>query len=122
MYRKTQIAIAYAHYVLSQSRDILVFWVHASAKERFEHVYNEIASRFRISGYEDPITDKLNLVKTWLERKRDLRWLMILDNVDNQEIFFGDTNPKNQDIEKIFAPAVLPLLQAKARGFSCNKG
>jgi predicted ester cyclase len=37
------------------------------------------------------------------------------------KIFEEVASTKNQDLEKLFAPAVLPLLQAKARGFSCNK-
>jgi len=99
MCRKTQVALAYAHYVLSKFRDILVFWVHASTKEQFEHIYNEIANRFQIPGCENPNADKLVIVKTWLEQKRDLGWLMIFDNVDYPEIFFGDTNLNNQDNE-----------------------
>ena len=39
----------------------------------------------------------------------------------NRKIFEEIASTQNQDMEKLFAPAVLPLLQAKARGFSCNK-
>ncbi len=39
----------------------------------------------------------------------------------NGKIFEEVASTKNQDLEKLFAPAVLPILQAKARGFSCNK-
>jgi predicted ester cyclase len=39
----------------------------------------------------------------------------------NAKIFEVVASTKNQDMEKLFAPAVLPILQAKARGFSCNK-
>jgi predicted ester cyclase len=39
----------------------------------------------------------------------------------NGKIFEVVASTKNQDLEKLFAPAVLPLLQAKARGFSCDK-
>ncbi len=39
----------------------------------------------------------------------------------NGKIFEEVASTKNQDLERLFAPAILPLLQAKARGFSCNK-
>jgi predicted ester cyclase len=39
----------------------------------------------------------------------------------NQKIFEEVASTQNQDLEKLFAPAVLPILQAKARGFTCDK-
>jgi predicted ester cyclase len=39
----------------------------------------------------------------------------------NGKIFEEVASTKNQEMEKLFAPAVLPILRAKARGFSCNK-
>jgi predicted ester cyclase len=37
------------------------------------------------------------------------------------KIYEDVASTKNQDMEKLFAPAVMPLLRAKGRGFSCNK-
>jgi predicted ester cyclase len=39
----------------------------------------------------------------------------------NWIIFEEVASTKNQELEKLFAPAVLPILRARARGFSCNK-
>ena len=39
----------------------------------------------------------------------------------NGKIFEEVASTQNQDMEKLFAPAVLPILRAKARGFSCDK-
>ncbi len=39
----------------------------------------------------------------------------------NGKIFEEVASTQNQDMEQLFAPAVLPILRAKARGFSCNK-
>ena len=105
MDRKTQVAQAYVHYALAEYSKISVFWVHASTTERFEHAYNEIAKGCRIPGYNDPKADKLALVKAWLERKRERRWLMILDNVDDPEIFFGysDADGRDGDVSSIAA-------------------
>ena len=39
----------------------------------------------------------------------------------NGKIFEEVASTKNQEMEKLLAPAVLPILKAKAKGFSCNK-
>ena len=39
----------------------------------------------------------------------------------NWVIFEEVASTKNQEMEKLFAPAVLPILRAKARGFTCDK-
>jgi predicted ester cyclase len=39
----------------------------------------------------------------------------------NWTIFEEVASTKNQDMEKLFAPVVAPILRAKARGFTCNK-
>jgi predicted ester cyclase len=39
----------------------------------------------------------------------------------NGKIFEEVASTQNQDMEKLFAPAVLPILRAKARGLACNK-
>jgi tetratricopeptide (TPR) repeat protein len=65
-----------------------VFWVHASNTERFRQSFISIAQECCIPGYEDPKMDVLALVKRWLEKKGRGRWLMIIDNADNSQIFF----------------------------------
>ena len=97
--RKTQIALAYVHYVLAGYPNITVFWIHASTTERFEHAYNEIARGCRVPGSNNPKADKLALVKAWLERKSNQRWLMVLDNVDDPEIFFGCSNAESRNAD-----------------------
>jgi predicted ester cyclase len=39
----------------------------------------------------------------------------------NGKIYEEVASTKNQDLEKLFGPAVFPVLKAKARGFACNK-
>jgi hypothetical protein len=48
-----------------------------------------IAEEYQIPGYDDPKSDLLVLVKRWLERKDCGRWLMVLDNADDMQLFFG---------------------------------
>ena len=47
----------------------------------------------------------------------DVHFLRFTDGMIFEEV----ASTQNQDMEKLFAPAVLPILRAKARGFSCNK-
>jgi hypothetical protein len=42
-----------------------------------------------VPGYDDQKADVLSLLKAWLERKDCSRWLMVIDNADDKELFFG---------------------------------
>ncbi|KAL0934874.1 kinesin light chain [Colletotrichum truncatum] len=85
---KTQIALAYVFWLQHAHPDISVFWVHASNAERFFQAYSAIAYECSIPGYDNPESDILALVKTWLERRDQGRWLMIVDNADDTQQFF----------------------------------
>ncbi|KAH7123390.1 hypothetical protein B0J13DRAFT_153463 [Dactylonectria estremocensis] len=85
---KTQIAIAYVYWLRQTCPDVSVFWVYASNAERFHQAYSSIAQECDIPGYDDPKVNVLSLVKTWLETKYRSRWLMVIDNADDTELFF----------------------------------
>ena len=87
--RKTQIALEYAYWLHEACSDMSVFWVHASNAERFRQAYTFIAQECRVPGHDDPTTDVLTLVKRWLEKKNHRRWLMVIDNADDTQLFFG---------------------------------
>ncbi|KAK7419112.1 hypothetical protein QQZ08_010982 [Neonectria magnoliae] len=100
---KTQIALAYAYWLQDTCPDVSVFWVHASNAERFRQVYSLIAQECDIPGYDDPKVDVLSLVKTWLENKYQSRWLMVIDNADDTDLFFqpqqgGNNTDPSHDI------------------------
>lgn len=65
-----------------------MFWVHAGNAARFVESYKRIASEFQIPGRDDPDADVLQLVRDWLEARYECRWLMIVDNVDDRNMFF----------------------------------
>ena len=90
MFRKTQIALAYAYWIKDTCPDISVFWIHASNAQRFRQSFLSIAQECQIPGYsDDSKTDALQLVKNWLEGKGQRPWLMVIDNADDTELFFG---------------------------------
>ncbi|KAM0803118.1 hypothetical protein BDR22DRAFT_801976 [Usnea florida] len=89
---KSQIALEYAYRERRRSASISVFWVHAGNAARFVQSYKRIASEFQIPGRDDLQSDVLQLVRDWLEGKYNCRWLMIVDNVDDRNMFFDTLN------------------------------
>jgi tetratricopeptide (TPR) repeat protein len=87
--RKTQIALAYVYWLRETQPDLSIFWVHASSVGRFRQAIAFIAQECQIAGYDDPKADILSLVKAWLERKEHGRWLMVIDNADDTQLFFS---------------------------------
>ncbi|VUC33292.1 unnamed protein product [Clonostachys rosea] len=85
---KTQIALAYVYWLRENYPDIAVFWVHGGKAEQFHEAYASIARECNIPGYDDPKVDMLRLVKQWLEQMFKNRWLMVIDNADDTEMFF----------------------------------
>ncbi|KAJ5745111.1 hypothetical protein N7520_010293 [Penicillium odoratum] len=86
---KTQTAIEYAHRVRESTPDTWVFWIHASNAARLEQGYQEIAAVAEIPGRDDPKINILQLVYRWLCDPGNGRWLMVLDNADDDKKFFS---------------------------------
>jgi Tetratricopeptide repeat len=95
--RKTQIALAYAYWLRDTYPEVSVFWVHASTAEQVRQAYKVIAEECHVPGYSDPKTDMLPLVKAWLEKKDRGRWLMVIDNADDTQVFFGSPHQLEKD-------------------------
>ncbi|KAL6907153.1 P-loop containing nucleoside triphosphate hydrolase protein [Trichoderma evansii] len=86
---KTQIAIAFAYWLRDANPDVSIFWVHASNAHRFRAAYASIAKKCNVPGINDPEANILLLVKEWLEAQNESRWIMIVDNADDNELFFS---------------------------------
>ena len=50
-----------------------------------------IASVIELAGRDDPKVDILHLVRNWLCDERNGRWLLILDNADDDSVFSSTT-------------------------------
>jgi tetratricopeptide (TPR) repeat protein len=87
--RKSQIAIEYAYRQREECPQKWIFWVHAGSAARFEKSYRDIAAAVKLSGLDDPKTDVLDRVFQWLKSDDSGKWLMILDNADDESIFFS---------------------------------
>ncbi|KAF2633913.1 hypothetical protein BU25DRAFT_381757 [Macroventuria anomochaeta] len=95
---KSQIAIEYAYRVREAAPHMWVFWVHASNAARFKQAYQEIAARVELPGRDDPKTNILRLVHNWLCDERNGRWLMIVDNADDDRVFASASASVTDDL------------------------
>ncbi|KAK0105105.1 hypothetical protein ONS95_004532 [Cadophora gregata] len=91
---KSQIALEYAYLRKERSPDA-IFWILASTTTRFEESYKQIAAEFQLPGRNDPHVDVLQLVRNWLEREYKQPWMMVVDNVDDNEVFEKMTSGKS---------------------------
>ncbi|CAG8083911.1 unnamed protein product [Penicillium salamii] len=83
---KSQLAIEYSYHVRSQSPATWVFWVHASNEARFEQSFRDIAEQIKIPGRQDPKVNIFKLVENCLRDENRGKWLLVLDNVDNDQL------------------------------------
>jgi tetratricopeptide (TPR) repeat protein len=65
-----------------------VFWVHAGTETRFREAYGVIADWLELPGRQDPKADVLRLVSNWLCNEANGKWVMILDNADDIDVFY----------------------------------
>ncbi|KAH0536621.1 hypothetical protein FGG08_006515 [Glutinoglossum americanum] len=86
---KSRIAIEYCYKYRNSHPKAQVFWVHSSNSARFEEAYKDIARELTLPGLDDPDTNTLQLVYKWLSDDASGPWLLVLDNADDMEAFFG---------------------------------
>ncbi|KAH6664032.1 hypothetical protein B0J14DRAFT_523480 [Halenospora varia] len=84
---KSQIALEYAFRQRGRTPNSSIFWIYASTVSRFEESYKRIAKEFQLPGQADPQIDVLQLVRNWFESQYQPPWLMVVDNVDDAQIF-----------------------------------
>ncbi|KAJ6003890.1 hypothetical protein N7540_013172 [Penicillium herquei] len=103
---KTQTAIEYTYHVREPAPGMWVFWIHASNAARLEQGYQQIAAVAEIPGRDDPKMNILQLVYQWLCDAQNGRWLMVLDNADDDGIFFsGNISDEREPLVKFLPQA-----------------
>ena len=65
-----------------------MFWVHAGNLARFRESYGGIADAVKLHGRNEPGADIMRLVFRWLCNEQKGKWVMILDNADQSDVFF----------------------------------
>ena len=84
---KSQIAIEYAHRVHKDKPSTRIFWVRGARSDAFLKSYRGIARKLRIPRCDDPCIDSGELLSEWLCDPVNGKWLMVLDNVDDETVF-----------------------------------
>ncbi|KAI9775356.1 MAG: hypothetical protein M1839_001272 [Geoglossum umbratile] len=86
---KSQIAIEYAYRHHEKLPETSIYWIHASNASRFEQDYLQIGKHANLPGVADPKQETKQLVRDWLNSKNSGTWIMIVDNADDADMFFG---------------------------------
>jgi tetratricopeptide (TPR) repeat protein len=91
---KTQVALQFAYSVKEGWPEYSVFWVPALSMESFEQacigVVKALHIPYDVSGKEDV----KEVVQQHLSSSRAGRWLLVVDNADDTDIFFGTEQSK----------------------------
>ncbi|KAL8741826.1 MAG: hypothetical protein Q9190_005609 [Brigantiaea leucoxantha] len=88
---KTQVALELAYTVKEHWPAYSIFWVPAVSAESFEQAYRDIATRCSIAldpKREDPKAS----IQQYLNSDAAGKWLLIVDNADDEEILFGESS------------------------------
>jgi tetratricopeptide (TPR) repeat protein len=84
---KTQIALEIAFRMQEAFTDCSVFWVPAIDITSFEKAYRDIGKILQIPGLDDDKADVKSLVAAYMGKESMGRWLLVIDNVDDLELF-----------------------------------
>ncbi|KAJ5728271.1 kinesin [Penicillium malachiteum] len=84
---KTQVVLELAYRIRQNDEGCSVFWIPCTSSAVIEQAYLEIAQTI---GLESPEPEKVKeQVKAYLNSERAGKWLLILDNVDDPDIWFA---------------------------------
>ncbi|KAK4463265.1 P-loop containing nucleoside triphosphate hydrolase protein [Cladorrhinum samala] len=86
---KSQIALEYCYRKRLVDNQVSVFWVNAATAPRFEESFKRIANECGLVGHNDAATDGVLRAQQWLQAQ-DFRWIMVIDNVDDQSGYFRE--------------------------------
>jgi tetratricopeptide (TPR) repeat protein len=93
---KTQIALECAFQLQTISPICSVFWIRATSTTSFENAYRDIGQYLEIPGLEDAKADVKKMVKTRLSQESVGKWLLIVDNADDFEMFYHNDGEDDQ--------------------------
>lgn len=87
---KTQVALNLAYWAKDNNPNYSIFWVAALSRATFEQSYIDIANQLPI---EERIKDEdpKEFVRRYLCSKAAGSWLLVVDNADDVDMFFGSS-------------------------------
>ncbi|KAH7012213.1 uncharacterized protein B0I36DRAFT_300066 [Microdochium trichocladiopsis] len=85
---KTQIALRFAYDIKASRPDYSIFWVPVLSYGSVEQAYVEIARKLGVQKKTDD-EDIKELVRQYLSSDEMGKWLLVIDNADDPDLFFG---------------------------------
>ncbi|KAH7460531.1 hypothetical protein FOMA001_g19547 [Fusarium oxysporum f. sp. matthiolae] len=85
---KTQIALRFAYQMKDKQPDYSIFWVPVLSDETAEGAYVDIAKKLGLQKNSED-EDVKDLVCQHLSSNKAGKWLLIMDNADDQELILG---------------------------------
>lgn len=86
---------------MKQEPECSIFWVQAATVARFEESYKRIATECGLVTRENSQVDTVPLVQNWLESRYNGRWLMVVDNVDDEDVFFRQSTSNGKSLSQL---------------------
>jgi tetratricopeptide (TPR) repeat protein len=90
---KTQIALELAYRAKETYHNCSVFWVPATSVESLQQAFENIGRQLRVPGLEDVRANVKKLVQRYLNQQSTGQWLLILDNVDEVDMWYTELKP-----------------------------
>jgi AAA+ ATPase superfamily predicted ATPase len=84
---KTQIALELAYRIRDTYPDCSILWVPATNAEGLYQAFTEIGQQLKVPGLERHQADAKKLVQQYLGQENAGRWLLVIDNIDDMEIW-----------------------------------
>ncbi|KAE8334208.1 hypothetical protein BDV24DRAFT_156994 [Aspergillus arachidicola] len=88
---KTQIALEFAYRTQQSRPECSVYWIPATNFETLQRTYFYIAQQLRLPGLEEEGADVKKLVNDYLCGSSAGQWLLIFDNADDIDMWFGES-------------------------------
>ena len=87
---KTQIVLELAYRTRETHQDCSIFWVQATNAEALLQAFAEIGQQLAIPGIKEKQADVKMLVQRYLSQESASKWLLIIDNVDDMDIWINE--------------------------------
>jgi tetratricopeptide (TPR) repeat protein len=93
---KTQVALEIAYRIQETRPECSIFWIPATNVETLEQTCLKIAEQLALPGLEEERADARKLLKGYLCDGNAGQWLLIFDNADDINMWFGQTEANTE--------------------------
>lgn len=114
MTSKSQIAIEFAYKQRDLKPQMHIIWLYTATDARFRQACRDIGREVNLPNIDDSDVDACGLVRDWLSSEESGEWLLILDNADDEQLFFSTTcdNLNSNTLGSSIAPPLADYLPA----------